>query len=214
MPIRIERPAFASRRKAMRVRDCAAFFMEFLSNPAGIGAVVPSSRNLARKMIEWIDWTQVRAVVECGAGTGVFTGYILDHMKPNTRFFAIELNASMAGVFSEHYPTVTLYQGSVTNVRRLCDREGIESVDVIISGLPWASFARPDQEQCLEALASVLSPQGSFATFAYLHGLYLAGGRRFGRMLSTHFEKVERSTISWHNLPPAVVYRCWRSSGG
>jgi phospholipid N-methyltransferase len=49
------------------------FLKQYIKNPRMIGAVLPSSRNLARKMIEDIDFEKAECIVEYGPGTGVFT---------------------------------------------------------------------------------------------------------------------------------------------
>ena len=49
------------------------FFLEYLRHPSTIGAVAPSSRWLARKMIEAIRFNRCKCIVEYGPGTGAFT---------------------------------------------------------------------------------------------------------------------------------------------
>jgi phospholipid N-methyltransferase len=161
-------------------------------------------------MVEWIDWSNVRAVVEYGPGTGVFTRQILSQTRPEARVVAIELNPSFVTSLQTRYPDVRLYQDSVANVKAICRNEEIQEVDAIVSGLPWASFSDDLQLELLRATTSVLKPGGQFVTFAYLQGLLLRSGRRFRRQLRDHFSRVERSRTVWMNLPPAFVYRCRR----
>jgi len=194
----------------MSARDSVAFFGQFLAQPTAIGAVAPSSQSLASKVVDWIDWPKVRRVVEYGPGTGVFTERILCRILPGTRFLAIEANPRLAATLQRKYPTLSIHADSVRNVRAICDREGLEEVDAIVCGLPWASYSAGDQRDFLEAMMTVLRPGGSFATFAYLQGLLLPAGRRFRRGLGDYFTCVERSETSWLNLPPAFVYRCRR----
>ncbi|MCP4250156.1 MAG: methyltransferase domain-containing protein [bacterium] len=161
-------------------------------------------------MVEWIDWPQVQAAVEFGPGTGAFTGHILERLRPAARFFAVELNPALVDVFSKAHPSVQVYRDSVANVKSLCAREGIDRVDAIVCGLPWAAFSSGDQAEFLAATQSVLRPGGQFATFAYLQGLLLPAGQRFRKRLRGAFASVERSRTVWRNLPPAFVYRCRR----
>ena len=105
---------------------------------------------------------------------------------------------------------MNITQDCVTKVAELCEKEGVSSVEVILSGLPWASFPKELQDRCLEAMFSVLPPGGRFATFAYLQGLMLPAGKRFRKLLDEHFSSVEISPTAWKNLPPAFVYRCVR----
>lgn len=179
-----------------------------MTQPFVIGAVAPSSRFLARKMLEGVDLSAAGAVVEFGPGTGAFTDHILPALPRECRYFAIELNPTMARLWRERHPGATLHRDSVANVDRLCAEEGIEKVDVIFSGLPWASFDDGLQKEILDATMRVLKPGGMLVTFGYRVGTLLPKGRRFYRRLPEYFSKVERSEYVWRNLPPAFVVRC------
>lgn len=187
-----------------------SFLQQFIRHPVQIGAVVPSSKRLARKMVEWLELGTARAVVEYGTGTGAFTPTILESLDPRCRFFGIEIDPRLAEIAHERLPGVTVYQDSAANVRELCRKEGIEAVDAVVCGLPWAAFPGSMQIEFMDALVSVLRPGGQFVTFAYLHGLPLPAARRFRRLLPRYFSKVSRSPTVWGNLPPAFVYRCRR----
>ncbi len=184
------------------------FLRSFLRQPTQIGAIAPSSSDLVATMIESFNWMNINAVAEYGPGTGVFTQAIMQNMKPETRFFAIEQSAEMVKATLKRCPSVKIYQDSVTNVQRLCEIESIDRLDAIISGLPWAAFPDVLQDQILNEIPKVLRPGGSFATFAYWQGLALPAGKRFSRRLRSHFSQVQRSKTVWKNMPPAFVYRC------
>ena len=184
------------------------FLKEFITQPFIIGAVAPSSLRLARKMVEGVDFANAKAIVEFGPGTGAFTNQILPRLAPGCRYFAIELNPTMAELWRSRHPGATLHRNSVKNVDRLCKKEGIDEVDIIFSGLPWASFDDQLQEETLEASLRVLRPGGQLITFGYRVGTMLPKGRRFYRRLPKFFSKVERSEYVWRNLPPAFVVRC------
>lgn len=192
------------------MRSRAHFLGSFLRDAGGIGAVAPSSPALARRMVEWFDWERIGSVVEYGPGTGVFTEQIERARRPGSRFFAIERDPRLAALTRERCPGVTVREDSVVRVAELCRSEGVESVDAVLCGLPWASFSEDLQEQCLDALFEVLAPGGRFATFAYWQGLALPAGQRFRRKLRERFGGFSTSPTVWRNLPPAFVYRCVR----
>lgn len=198
------------RNEIMSLPQTPRFLSSFFQRPDVVGAVAPSSAGLARRMVEWIDWPHLRAVIEYGPGTGSFTPAIVRAKKRESRFFAIELEPTFVEILNQRFPDVVVHRDSVANVRALCDREGIDQVDAIVSGLPWAAFPEALQTQFLDAAMSVLKPGGQFVTFAYLQGLLLPGGRRFRRMLRRYFKTVGTSRVVWFNLPPAFVYRCRR----
>lgn len=159
-------------------------------------------------MVDWFDWETARGVVEYGPGTGVFTEGIQRSVHQDAKFFAIERSAELAAVTRDRCPGVTVCEESAADVGRLCREHGIEQVDAIICGLPWASFPESLQASILDATLEVLRPGGQFATFAYWQGVALPAGMRFSKRLRSSFTTVQRSPTVWRNLPPAFVYRC------
>jgi len=147
-------------------KSAASFLIEFLRHPTQTGAILPSSQHLAEAMVEWLDLGEAHAVLEYGPGTGPFTPHILRRIGKECRFVAIERNGALAEEFRYRFPGVTLIEDSVENVRAICDGQGIESVDCIVCGLPWAAFSDELQTRLLDAMMSVLSPGGQFVTFA------------------------------------------------
>jgi phospholipid N-methyltransferase len=161
-------------------------------------------------MVEWLELSKARAVVEYGPGTGVFTAQLIPRLADGSDFFAIEQNPALVRIFRGRFPNVRIYTDSVVNVRTICDREGIEQIDCVLSGLPWASFTETYQYEILNSMTSALKPGGQFVTFAYLQGLLLPAGRRFRGKLNEYFSEISQSKTVWANLPPAIVYRCRR----
>jgi phosphatidylethanolamine/phosphatidyl-N-methylethanolamine N-methyltransferase len=192
--------------------ECLAvqFLKQFISQPAMTGAVAPSSVFLAQTMVRDIGLDTAEAVLEYGPGTGVFTEFILRGLNPTAKFAAIELNPQFSEMFKARYPAVALFQDTVANVRNICDDAGVQSVDCIVSGLPWAAFSQSMQIKFLDEMMRVLKPGGRFVTFAYIHGLALSRGRKFAGLLPYYFTSVSKSPVVWLNLPPAFVYRCRR----
>lgn len=188
--------------------DHFTFLRNFIRHPTQVGAIAPSSPSLVRTMVDWFDWESARNVIEFGPGTGVFTEAIASRLHRDAKFFAIERSADLVAATQARCPGVTVYEDSVTNVRELCRRESMESVDAIICGLPWASFSDSLQNKIMEATLDVLAPGAQFATFAYWQGVILPAGRRFSRKLRESFADVRRSETAWANVPTAFVYRC------
>lgn len=161
-------------------------------------------------MTEWIDWDNTETVVECGPGTGAVTERIVSELKPETRFFGIELNPGLHESVQKKFVDFSFYNDSVENIEEICAEQGIDQIDAVVSGLPWASFPEDLQKKCMDSMMNVLRPGGQFVTYAYLQGLALPAGRRFRKQLNDQFSSVERSEVVWKNLPPAIVYRCRR----
>jgi phosphatidylethanolamine/phosphatidyl-N-methylethanolamine N-methyltransferase len=190
-----------------------SFLWQWLSNPGQIGAVAPSSRHLARRMLEAVDLDRATVVVEYGPGTGAFTEHILPRLRPGTVFLPIELNPTMAAHFRRRFPALTLHERSVEDLPRILAEHGLASdgvVDAIVSGLPWAAFPEALQRTLLEVTRAALRPGGVMATFTYNTSMLTRAGRRFARIAAEYFTRIERGPTVLRNVPPAFVYRCVR----
>ena len=185
------------------------FLSNFIKNPGCVGAIAPSTENLAVQMVAPVNLDQVKTIVEYGPGTGVFTKYIskrIDHNK--TMFFSLEIDDKMFEVSTESVPDVEIIKDSASNVCDQLKKHGREYTDAIISGLPFAIFPYKLQDEILEATFEALPKGGIFTTFTYLHGFYLPGACRIRKRLKTYFSEFSLSPVVWNNFPPAIVYWC------
>ncbi|MDX2117940.1 MAG: methyltransferase domain-containing protein [Planctomycetota bacterium] len=189
---------------AQRVR----FFSQFVTHPGMVGAIAPSSGVLARRMIRDLDLRHAAAVLEYGPGTGAFTGHIRAAVGASTKFVAIEFNPSLAEALRRRFPTLRVHQRSVEDAPAICREEGIDAVDAIVSGLPWAAFPEDLQRRLLEATVKVLRPGGRMVTFGYHVGRFTSAGKRFYRILPEYFPGFQISGPIWRNIPPAFVVTC------
>lgn len=186
------------------------FLGEFLRSPGSVGAIAPSSNELAEKMVSDLDAEAHSLVVEFGSGTGSFTKAIRVKLGPQCHLIAIEQNDAFACLLRQRFPDLDLVHGSVESLPQILEARGNRTADYIISGLPWASFDAGLQSRILTAAAKCLRRGGVFVTFAYLHGLLLPTAWQFRRLLGATFPDVRQSEVVWKNMPPAFVYHCRR----
>lgn len=190
--------------------DSLVFFREFLRKPTSIGAVTPSSPHLAKEIVRGLNLRDSDLVLEYGPGTGSFTRRILSDKGSATRFVVLEINSDFALRLRQAHPTLELYECSVERAPALLEELELPLADVVVSGLPWASFDSKLQAKLLHATRCALRPGGRFVTFAYAHGILLPSAHQFRERLHRTFSRVRYSRIVWGNLPPAFVYRCIR----
>jgi len=186
------------------------FLRQFLASHVETGAVASSSQGLAELITDFASLDTARVVVELGPGTGVFTEKILEKMRDDGVFFALETNPHFVEATRARCPRGRVVHDSAAHLRKHLRGLGIEHCDSVVSGLPWAVFPETLQDEILDAVVDALQPGGTFVTFAYLQGVLLQSGKRFSQQLCRRFSQVERSPIVWRNMPPAFVYRATR----
>jgi phosphatidylethanolamine/phosphatidyl-N-methylethanolamine N-methyltransferase len=188
----------------------AMFLREFLRHPLRTGAVGPSSRRLAHQMTLGLPEQGTPVVVELGPGTGAFTGVIQERLAGRGRHLAVELNPRFAEHLEARFPDLEVEVGDAADLPRLQERRGVDGVDLVVSGLPWTLIPAVRQRAILGGASEVLTPEGVFTTFAYVHAMPSGPARRFRRLLEDQFEEVLLGRTIWANLPPALVYHCRR----
>ena len=184
------------------------FIKNFIKTPTSIGAVCPTSPFLAREMTQKIGLEEAKSVVELGPGTGAITPHIINALNPNTNFFAVELNTAFYNFFTKKYPYLKIYNEDASNLRSLLLKENLDSIDAVISALPWTTLPEKIQDSLLDAIVDALNPGCYFTTIAYVTGIITPSGIKFKQKLKSHFSQIGLSRLEWKNIPPAFVYRC------
>jgi len=178
------------------------FLLKYILKPRSVGAVLPSSKYLANKMIKNINFDDAQYIVEYGPGTGVFTDKILQQRKKNTVLLTIERDAQFYKLLKEKYKDesgVYVVNDSAENIGSLLQEYDIPNADYIVSGLPFASLPRDVSAAILTQTQKCLKSGGRFITFQYT--LLLKD------MLMSYFHEtiIEREL---RNVPPAYVFCC------
>lgn len=74
------------------VRSKAGFVQQFIRNPRKMGSITPSSITLCESMAGNVDWSGVQRVAELGAGDGVLTKILLNHMSADAQIDVFEIS--------------------------------------------------------------------------------------------------------------------------
>lgn len=176
------------------------FLAEYIKHPQTIGAVAPSSKYLAEKMIENIDFKNCFVIAEYGAGTGIFTAEVIRHKRIDTKFLVIERNERFYRILQRRFAkcrNVYLIHGNAQNLRKYMQKCGVEKVDCIISGLPFASLPHEISDRVLAETRKIIAQSGGkFITFQYT---------LFKKKLFERFLEISNISVAFHNLPPAFV---------
>ena len=174
------------------------FLKDFILNPAKIGSVTPSSSYLTKKLLGKLPWDRLSTIVELGAGTGVFTEYVMKHKRPDSVFLVIEQDTTMRKALMEQYPGA-LFGSQAESLPFLMKQYGLPKADCIISGLPFAVIEKKDRLKILAGIDARLANQGIFVAFQYSLQMY-GTFRHIFRKINIGFTAL--------NFPPAFTYTC------
>ncbi|MFO1078484.1 MAG: phospholipid methyltransferase [Planctomycetota bacterium] len=197
-----------------RVRDGVGFFRKFLTNPGSVGAVLPSSRYLARALVGRLDaLLPGELVVEYGPGTGPMTAAIRDALPAGVHYLGIELDPGFHDLLTKRFPTMTFHHGSAAHVIDILKARGLPRPSRILSGLPFASLPAPVRRDVVGGIVEALhESNGEFRTFQYVHAYGMKSARNFRDMMGSHFRGFERIGPVVRNVPPAFVLRYWHAT--
>jgi phospholipid N-methyltransferase len=185
--------------------EALAFLARFAARPTQVGALFPSSRELAEEMLDGIDLKSGDIVIEFGPGTGAFTEVVLERLPEGAKYLGIERDPHFHGHLKSRFPGVDFHHGSAEELPGLLSRRGWAKPRLILSGLPFASMPGSVQELILNATREALHEEGEFRTFTYPVCWYLTGSTRFRKVALNHFGEHRKGRTIHRNIPPAKV---------
>jgi phospholipid N-methyltransferase len=178
-----------------------SFLKEFIRENKTVGSLTPSSRFLASKMLENIDYTKIKVIVELGPGTGVFTRKIVKQLPENVFFLVFELNEEFYLQLKNEFnqSNVVIIHDSADQILKYLKLYNFESADIVISSLPFANFEQSLRSSILSKVYEALHDNGKFIQFQY--------SLQSKKALKTLFKEVKIGFTAL-NIPPAFVYTC------
>jgi phospholipid N-methyltransferase len=183
------------------------FVEEFFRNPATVGSLVPSSRELTEQVMAPIDFNTARCIVEYGPGTGVFTDLLIGRRRADTWLVLVEVNERFSELLRQRYagqPNVHVVLGSADKTADYLREAGAPPADYVVCGLPFSSLPIRLGWRILEHTQELLQPNGKLVLFQYS----LQNTRLFER-----FFRLQHKEHVLLNLPPAYVLTYTPASG-
>ncbi len=180
-----------------------ALFQEFLKHPLQIGSIVPSSRFLEQRILEAAAVASARTVIELGSGTGSTTRAILRAMPADARLLSIEINPHLhALVECIDDDRLIAHLGSAFELKKIISIYGLDAPDAVISGIPFSTMGENEGSQVIEAISSLLAPNGRFVAYQVSKRVV---------SLCQPFLGPERKMVELLNVPPMRVY-LWKKN--
>ena len=180
-------------------KETELFFRQWLRSPKSMGAVIPSSRALARAVSQEIVWRPGQVIVELGAGTGAISQGLLDSGLPPEALTMIELDRPLFEYLRDRFPAVRVINGDATRLVDILRQQGIGEVGTVISGIPMVTMPLAFQRAIIEQSFAALGPDGCLLQYTY-SPIAPIPAKKLG---------VEARLVRFvvRNLPPATVWR-------
>ena len=185
-------------KKPLRLDDEMQFIRSWIEKPLSTGAVMPSSKALARTMARYVDPQSNGPVIELGPGTGPVTEALVQRGVDPARLILVEFNPDFCRLLRTRYPAATVVQGDAYRLRRLLETFVREPAAAVVSGLPLVTKPLRTRLRLISDAMGLLAPGAPFVQFTY------AMVPPIPKALSGI--KAEASELIWLNLPPARVW--------
>ena len=185
-------------KKPLRLDDEVRFLRSWIEKPLHMGAVMPSSKLLARTMAQYVDVDSKGPVIELGPGTGAITNALLEHGVDQKRLVLVEYNPGFCALLRDRYPQARVVQGDAYALRESLGDALDQPASAVVSGLPLVTKPMLTRLKLIRDAFTALAPGAPFVQFTYSVAPPIPK--------SLPGVSTEASERIWMNLPPARVW--------
>jgi phosphatidylethanolamine/phosphatidyl-N-methylethanolamine N-methyltransferase len=185
-------------KKPLRLDDEVRFLRSWIEKPLHMGAVMPSSKLLARTMAQYVDVDSKGPVIELGPGTGAITNALIEHGVDQKRLVLVEYNPGFCALLRDRYPQAKVVQGDAYALRDSLGEVLDAPASAVVSGLPLVTKPMLTRLKLMRDAFMALAPGAPFVQFTYSVAPPIPK--------SLPGVSTEASERIWMNLPPARVW--------
>jgi phosphatidylethanolamine/phosphatidyl-N-methylethanolamine N-methyltransferase len=185
-------------KKPLRLDDEVRFLRSWIEKPLHMGAVMPSSKLLARTMAQYVDVESKGPVIELGPGTGAITNALIEHGVDQKRLVLVEYNPGFCALLRDRYPHAKVVQGDAYALRDSLGDLLDAPASAVVSGLPLVTKPMLTRLKLMRDAFLALAPGAPFVQFTYSVAPPIPK--------SLPGVSTEASERIWMNLPPARVW--------
>lgn len=150
--------------------NAVSFIFQFINHPITTGAILPSSKSLAKEIVSEIpkdSRASPRLILEVGPGTGIFTDKIIKRMNPQDELHLVEFDKGFCQELKkkyQHIPNVKVFHADIATYNA---PEG-KKYDFVVSGLPLNGFRASFVQTVFNKFSSITKAKGKISYFEYL----------------------------------------------
>jgi phospholipid N-methyltransferase len=182
-----------------QVNGHLVFIQEFLKHPLQIGSIIPSSRFLERRIVEAAKADAADVIIELGPGAGGITRAMLQAMQPHARLLSIEINPNFNSLMRTIEDNrLTAHLGSARDLKKIFSIYDLDPPNSIVSGIPFSTMSRSAGSQIIEAVVTLLPPNGRFVAYQVNNQV---------ATLCRPFMGPEQTSLELFNIPPMRIFQ-------
>ena len=181
------------------------FLQAFLKNPLKVGAIAPSSPELAAEMLQGIEPNDDNIVLELGVGTGAITKFLRGVIPSRESYLGIELDGDLVKTLNKNFPDLNIIQGNAAEAFSIHADSGLGKVRYVICCLPFVSLPKEVSEAVLAEITKFMDEGCELRIFQYAHGYFLPPAIKLREFLKNRYGKSRRSPLVLKNVPPAYT---------
>lgn len=185
-------------KKPLRLDDEVRFLRSWIEKPLHMGAVMPSSKVLARTMAQFVDPSQKGPVVELGPGTGAITNALIERGVDPAQLVLVEYDPGFCALLRDRYPSATVIQGDAYSLQTSLWNVLKIPASAIVSGLPLVTKPMSRRVALLREAFALTEPGAPFVQFTYSVAPPIPK--------SLPGVTTQASERIWLNIPPARVW--------
>jgi phospholipid N-methyltransferase len=187
------------------MKDNIQFLQAFLKNPLKVGAIAPSSPELARMMLKGIEPNEDNIIVELGVGTGAITKYISQVIPDERSYLGIEVNPNLVRSLHTKYPELNIVCGNACETSRIHKESGLGKIGYVLCCLPFVTLPGEVAKGVLSEVEQLMDKGCTFRAFQYAHGYYSPSALKLREFMRSRYGRSRRSPLVVKNVPPAYT---------
>ena len=178
------------------------FFSNFLKKPKEVAAITPSSKYLIAKIIQNIDFSKTKCIVEYGPGVGTVTKAILGNLNKDAKLICFESNPEFCTFLDKNLndSRLVVINDSAEKHYFYLEKLNIANIDYVLSGIPFSLIKKEIKKDIIKKSEYILKESGKFI-------IYQQYNWHLKKYLDTYFQKIS-TEVELRNMPPTVLYIC------
>ncbi len=187
------------------MKENIEFLQAFIKNPLKVGAITPSSPELAREMMKGIEADENNIILELGVGTGAITKFIEETVPDEKSYLGVELDGKLVNSLNVRFPNLKILRGNACELDKIHKKSELGKVSYVICCLPFVSMPNEVGQKILSEIEKFMDQGCMLRTFQYAHGFYMPSAIKLREFMRRRYGKSQKSSLIVKNVPPAYV---------